>query len=161
MVDDSLVPVSDFGKDAYGLSGAPREAMVNYGKALLVIAGGDGTVSPAEFDWLVAHQRKFGATDDIIAEYQDFDHQSTGLDELLPAISTDVETWAAGPHLIYHAIQMSSADGDFAEGERAKIVEAARALNVADDIVLTLQALVRMEKAVYDMRAALFHVTVL
>ncbi|WP_437681863.1 hypothetical protein [Sorangium sp. So ce131] len=37
----------------------------------------------------------------------------------------------------------------------------ARALRVPDDIVLTLHALIQMEKAVYDMRAALFHIAVL
>jgi len=53
---------------------------------------------------------------------------------------------------------MSSADGVYAEGERAKVVEAARTMNVGDDIVLTIEALIRLEKAAYDIRAALFHV---
>lgn len=154
----TILPISGYGKDAYGLSSAPKQAMINYGKALLKIAGGDGVVSPKERAWLDAHQRKFGATEDVIAAYDGFDHKSADLNELLSGISTDVETWEAGPHLIYHAIQMSSADGVHAEGERAKVLEAARTMKVPNDIVLTIEALVRMEKAVYDMRAALFHV---
>lgn len=132
--------------------------MINYGKALLKIAGGNGIVSPAERAWLDAHQRKFGATEDVIEAYDNFDHKSADLNELLSGISTNVETWEAGPHLIYHAIQMCSADGVYAECERAQVLEAARKMKVPDDIVLTIEALIRMENATYDMRAALFHV---
>ena len=158
MAEDDILPVSGYGQDAYGLSSASKQAMINYGKALLKIAGGDGVVSPAERAWLDAHQRKFGATEDVIAAYDGFDHQSADLKELLSGISTNVKTWTAAPHLIYHAIQMSSADGVYAEGERAKVVEAARIMDVRDDIVLTIEALIRLEKAAYDIRAALFHV---
>jgi hypothetical protein len=63
--------------------------------------------------------------------------------------------------LIYHAIQMCGADGTYGEAERSKVVQAARALGVPHDIVLILHALIDMEKAVYDMRAALFRVAVL
>ncbi len=161
MNDQQMLEVSDLGRDLYGMSGAPRQALINYGKVLLVIAGADGSVSPAEYEWLVNHQRKFGAPEDVIAEYEGFDHQSANLEELLAEISVDVETWEPAPHLIYHAIQMCSADGTYAEAERSKVLRAARALGVRDDIVLTLHALIQMEKAVYDMRAALFHVAVL
>ncbi|OLR92209.1 tellurite resistance TerB family protein [Actinokineospora bangkokensis] len=158
---ESTLEISDFGKQAYGLSSASAEAMVNYGKALLVIAGADGEVSDAEFDWLVDHQRRFGATEEVIAAYRDFDHQSADLGEILAGISTDVASWQAAPHLVYHAIQMCSADGGYADAERGKVVEAARRMGVADDTTLALHALIRMEKAVYDLRAALFHVDTL
>lgn len=161
MVDEQMLKVSDFGRSQYGMSGAPRQAILNYGKVLLAIAGADGTVSPKEYDWLIEHQRKFGAPDDVIAEYAKFDHQSADLKALLADISVDVATWNPAPHLIYHAIQMCSADGHYAEAERSKVVRAAQILGVPDDIVLTLHALIQMEKAVYDMRAALFHVAVL
>ena len=39
---DAMLPVSDFGRSQYGTSGAPRQAMLNYGKVLLAIAGADG-----------------------------------------------------------------------------------------------------------------------
>ncbi|PWW62802.1 tellurite resistance TerB family protein [Actinokineospora spheciospongiae] len=117
MSDHEVLEISDFGKDAYGLSSAPAAAMVNYGKALLVIAGADGEVSRAELDWLRTHQRKFGATDEVIAEYETFDHRTADLAGILAGISTDVE--------------------------------------------LTLHALIDMEKAVHNMRAAIFHVDVL
>ena len=161
MADQERLKISDFGRDAYGMSEAPKLAMINYGKVLLMIAGADGEVSPAEYQWLIEHQRKFGATDDVIAAYEGFDHQAADLDELLADVRVDVETWDPAPHLTYHAIQMCGADGVYSEAERTKVVKGARALGVGDDIVLTLHALIQMEKAVFDMRAALFHVAVL
>ncbi len=160
-MSEQMLPVSVFGREAYGISGAPRQAMINYGKALLVIAGADGAVSKPEYDWLIAHQRKFGATDEVIAEYENFDYRSADLDALLAEVRVDVETWSAAPHLIYHAIQMCGSDGEYAEAERAKVAQAAETLGVPADIVLTLEALIAMEKAVYDMRAAIFHIRTL
>lgn len=161
MDDQQTLKISDFGRDAYGMSEASKLAMINYGKVLMIIAGADGEVTPAEYQWLVEHQRKFGATDDVIAAYEGFNHSSADMDEPLGDVSVDVETWDPAPHLLYPAIQMCSADGVYAEAERSKVVRGARALGVRDDIVLTLHALIRMEKAVFDMRAALFHVAVL
>ncbi|EGJ31410.1 hypothetical protein LYNGBM3L_38770 [Moorena producens 3L] len=63
--------------------------------------------------------------------------------------------------LVYHAIKMSSADGVYADAERAKVKEAAKILGVADDIVLTLESLVEMERTVVKMRKALIHVNTL
>ncbi|MDR3036024.1 MAG: hypothetical protein LBV78_23520 [Kitasatospora sp.] len=154
-----MVPMSELCQDLYGLSAATEEAFLNYGKALLVIAGADGEVSAPEFDWLVEHQRRMGAPESVIDQYREFDFRNADLRDLLPAIRTDVDTWQAAPHLVYHAIQMSGADGVYAEAERAQVVRAARLLGVADDIVLSLHALVDMERAVQDLRAALFHVT--
>jgi len=92
MATDDILPISGFGQDAYGLSSVSKQAMINYGKALLKIAGGDGVVSPAERAWLDAHQRKFGASEDIIAAYDDFEHQAADLKELRSGISTNVKT---------------------------------------------------------------------
>ncbi|GAA2510968.1 hypothetical protein GCM10023100_03760 [Actinocorallia cavernae] len=153
-----MVPMSDLCQDLYGLSAAPPEAFLDYGKALLVIAGADGEVGEAELAWLVDHQRRMGAPEEVIDLYKEFDHRGAQLTDLLPAIRTDVDTWQAAPHLVYHAIQMCGADGVYAEAERAQVLRAARLMGVPDDIVLSLHALVDMERAVGDLRAALFHV---
>ncbi|MCE3029797.1 hypothetical protein [Streptomyces sp. CMSTAAHL-2] len=54
--------------------------------------------------------------------------------------------------------EFDGADGVYAEAERAQVLRAARLMGVPDDIVLSLHALVDMERAVGDLRAALFHV---
>ena len=38
--------VSELGRNKYGMSGASRLAIINYGKVLLAIAGADGSVTP-------------------------------------------------------------------------------------------------------------------
>lgn len=159
MEQTRLLPMSDLCRELYGLSAATREAFLNYGRALMVIAGADGEVSGPELDWLIDHQRRMGAPEDVIEQYRDFDFRRADLNDLLPAIRTDVETWQAAPHLVYHAIRMSSADGVYAAEERAQVLRAARLMGVPDDIVLSLHALVDMEQAVHDLRAALFHVS--
>ncbi|NEO93387.1 MAG: hypothetical protein F6K56_25520 [Moorea sp. SIO3G5] len=112
-------------------------------------------------EWLINHQTKFGAPEDVVGLYKSFDYKNANLQELLPDIKVDVETWSAANHLVYHAIKMSSADGVYADPERAKVKEAAKILGVADDIVLTLESLVEMERSVFKMRKALFHIDTL
>ena len=63
--------------------------------------------------------------------------------------------------MIYNAIRMSSADGVYAEAERETVKKAANLLGVGDDIVLTLESLVGMEKSVVNIRRALFNIDTL
>jgi uncharacterized tellurite resistance protein B-like protein len=155
--DEKLIDVSDFARTEYGLSAATQNAMLHYGQALMTIAAGGGKVSPKEMQWLVSHQRKFGAPDEIITQYHTFDSHGADLNALASDSKTDVPTWNAAPSLIYHAIQMCSADGNYAAKGRASVQRAAKTMGVPDDVVLTLHALVEMETATAQMRMALFH----
>jgi uncharacterized tellurite resistance protein B-like protein len=158
---ERLIEVSEFSRSEYGISAATATAMLHYGYALMTIAGADGKVSPAELKWLVTHQRKFGAPEEVTAKYAGFDYKSADLRTLIHDIVTDVKTWNAAPNLIYHAIEMCSADGTYAAKEQKKVQEAAKILKVPGDVVLTIQALVEMEAAATKMRRALFHVDTL
>jgi hypothetical protein len=155
--DEKLVDVSDFARTEYGLSAATQNAMLHYGHALMAIAATDGKVSPNKLGWLTSHQRKFGAPDEVITQYHAFDPRGADLNALLADSMTDVPTWNAAPSIIYHAIQMCSADGTYAAKERTSVQRAAKTLGVPDDVVLTLHALVEMETATAQMRKALFH----
>jgi tellurite resistance protein len=155
--DEKLIDVSDHARTQYGISSATATAMLHYGYVLLAIAGADGKVTPKELDWLIRHQRTFGAPDEILTQYATYDYKTADLAKLVKGIVTDVPTWTAAPSLIYHAIQMSAADGTYAAKERKKVLEAAKLLGVPDDTVLTIHALVEMETATATMRQALFH----
>lgn len=159
--DERLLAVSDHAKSHYGLSAATATAMRNYGYALLTIAGADGKASPKELDWLIRHQRTFGASEEILAAYAKFDVKAGDLAKLLAGIVTDVKTWDAASELVYHAIQMCAADGVYATKEKAKVVAAAKTLKVSGDAVLAIHALVDMETATAKMRRALFHIDIL
>jgi hypothetical protein len=80
--DEKLIDVSDFARTEYGLSAATQNAMLHYGQALMTIAAGGGKVSPKEMQWLVSHQRKFGAPDEIITQYHTFDSHGADLNAL-------------------------------------------------------------------------------
>ncbi len=161
MSNDSMIAVSSFAQDKYGISAASVESMKNYGYVLLAIAGADGDVSEPELQWLIKHQSQFGAPEEVIELYKNFDYKSSDINELIANITCDVESWSAGPELVYHAILMSSADGVYAEKERSKVKAAAKLMGVPDDIFLTIESLVEMERATLNMRRALFHIKTL
>ncbi|MFD7659731.1 TerB family tellurite resistance protein [Actinosynnema sp. NPDC059797] len=156
MTAEPMVPVSGFARDDYGITAASEAAMRDYGYVLLTIAGADGEVTPAELDWLVDHQRKFGAPQHVVDDYARFDHRGADLRALLTGIRVDVPTWKAERHLVYHAIRICRADGSYGEAERAKVEHAAEILGVDRDVVLLLHALVDAEDSLTAMRKAVF-----
>lgn len=150
-----VVPASGFMQKNLGISSAPLEAYLNYGYALLAIAGADAEVSKAEFDWLINHQRLVGAPEEVIDKYKAFDYKNADLENLLSKISVDVAGWSKARTLLYHAIQMSRADDNYSLEEQQAVKKAAKLLKVEDDIALSLQRLVETEEAVTALRKAL------
>ncbi|KAB8315644.1 hypothetical protein SD81_030195 [Tolypothrix campylonemoides VB511288] len=156
-----VLPASEFLKKNLGISEAPLEAYLNYGYALLAIAGADGEVSEAEFNWLVNHQRTAGAPEEVIEKYKTFDYKNADLENLLSKITVDVPTWSKSRSLLYHAIQMARADENYSIEEQKAVKKAAKLLKVEDDIALGLNRLVDTEDAVTALRKALLQTEVL
>jgi uncharacterized tellurite resistance protein B-like protein len=159
-ITDGL-PASEFMKKNLGISEVPVEAYLNYGYALLAIAGADGEVSEAEINWLLNHQRLVGAPEEVIEKYKTFGYKNADLESLLSKITVDVPTWSKSRSLLYHAIQMASADEDYSTEERKAVKKAAKLLKVEDDIALALNRLVQTEEAVTALRKALLQTEVL
>ncbi len=155
------VPLSEFLKKNLGISEAPYEAVLNYGYALLAIAGADEEVSEAELNWLLNHQRTVGAPEEIIEKYKTFDYKNADLENLLTKITVDVHTWSKSRTLLYHAIQMSRADNNYSSEEQKAVKKAAKLLKVEDDIALALNRLVETEEAVTALRKALLKTEIL
>lgn len=153
------IRVSEFAESEYNIREVSPDSLLRYGQALLVIAAADGEVSPPEFRWLVEHQRKFGCPQHVIDQYERFDPRAADLTEIVARIRVDSPGWQSARHLVYHAIQMCSADQDFATEEIQKVSEAARLLDIPDDITQALRYLVLMENAARSMRNALFGLT--
>ncbi|MDF5731125.1 MAG: hypothetical protein PUP92_24775 [Rhizonema sp. PD38] len=161
MSDDKTVPFSDFLKKSLGVSSAPYEAVLNYGYALLAIAGADGDVSETELKWLINHQRMVGAPEEIIEKYQTFEYKNADLENLLNKITVDVPTWSKSRSLLYHAIQMSRADQNYSLEEQLAVKKAAKLLKIENDIALAIHRLVETEEAVTALRKALLETEVL
>jgi uncharacterized tellurite resistance protein B-like protein len=160
IVQDAL-PASEFLKKSLGISAIPTEAYLNYGYALLAIAGADGEVSEAEFNWLVNHQRLAGAPEEVIETYKTFEYKKADLEALLSKISVDVSTWSKSRSLLYHAIQMARADNNYSPEEQKAVKKAAKLLKVEDDIALALNRLIETEEAVTALRKALLQTEIL
>lgn len=156
MGSSQTIQVNPLYAEQYGTTSASKETMRKYGQALLIIAAADGEVAPAERDWLVRTARAYGTPEDVLDEYQSFDPNSAKLDDLAKSIDSDTGSMASNAKLIYDAISICSADGDYSSKERAKVLWAAALLRVPDDIVLQLHALVELEASVTKLRKAVF-----
>lgn len=153
--EEPMIAGSEYMKRGLGISSAPFEAYLNYGYALLAIAGADGEVSEPEMNWLINHQLMVGAPSEAIEKYKAFDYKNAKLEDLLPKITVDVPGWSAPRTLLYHAIKMARADNDYAKAEQEAVKKAAKLLGVEDDITMALNALVEMEEKVESMLKAL------
>ncbi|MBD2565776.1 MULTISPECIES: hypothetical protein [Nostoc] len=147
-------------KKNLGISEAPLEAYLNYGYALLAIAGADGEVSEAEFNWLLNHQRLVGAPEEVIEKYRTFEYKNADLGNLLSKITVDVSTWSKSRSLLYHAIQMARVD-HYSVEEKEAVKKAAKLLKVEDDIALAIDRLIETEESVTALRKALLQTEVL
>ncbi len=154
MTDDEMMEFSEIGVRTFNIARISKAVWKNYGYACLTIAGADGEVAPAEMDHIVNHARAMGATEDIIDAWRKFDFKNASLEELIPTLVADSPI-NASRSLLYSAIKMSSADGDFAGAERAAVYRAAEILGQTAHTAKALIHLVEMEKTLEDMRHAL------
>lgn len=136
----------------YGISLVPKNKWREYGFALLTIAGSDGMVSDPELEWLTIDLAKeVGVDEEIVADWEDFDFEDADLDDLFTSFSSST-LGGFSKLLIYDAIRMCSADGEYALEEREQVHEAARILRVAPEVVVAIEALVDLEQAAYKLR---------
>lgn len=136
----------------YGLSMVPKTAWREYGLILLNIAGSDGDVSDPELEWLTVQcAESVGVDETLIAEWEDFDFEEDDLEELF--FDFNANSFANfNKLLIYDAIRMCSADGDYAEDEKDQVYNAAKLMKVSPEAVTAIEALVDLENAANKLR---------
>ncbi|WP_193199986.1 TerB family tellurite resistance protein [Nostoc sp. MG11] len=156
-----LIPASDYMKKNLGIFAAPLEAYLNYGYALLVIAGADEEVSEAEFNWVLNHMHMVGTPQEVIKKYKTFDYKNADLENILSKITVEGSNWSQSRTLLYHSIQVSRADGNYSPEEQKAVKKLAKLLKVEDDIAFALNRLVETEEAVTALRKALLQTEVL
>ena len=140
----------------YGISMVPKHHWKNYGYALLAIAGADGDLSDPEMDWLLQDlTAAVGVPDEVVAAWEDYSFEDADLEEIFHSFNIH-STVNFSKVLIYDAIRMASADDEFAEDERDSMAEAARILRVSPEVMLSIEALVDIEKAAEKLRVTLF-----
>lgn len=140
----------------YGITMVPKHHWKNYGYALLAIAGADGDVSDPEMDWLLQDlATSAGVPEDVVAAWEDYNFENADLEEIFHTFNIH-STVNFSKVLIYDAIRMASADDEFAEDERDSMAEAAHILRVSPEVMLSIEALVDLERASEKLRVTLF-----
>ncbi|MEM8894270.1 MAG: TerB family tellurite resistance protein [Bacteroidota bacterium] len=140
----------------YGISMVPKHHWESYGYALLAIAGADGDVSDPEMDWLLKDLAEgVSVPDEVVAAWEDYNFEGADLEEIFMSFNVH-STVNFAKLLVYDAIRMASADDDFADDERDSMAEAARILRLSPEVMLSIEALVDLEKAADKLRVTLF-----
>ena len=135
----------------------PRSVLEPYGYAVLAIGGADGDLAKSERDLFIAEGRSRGVPEETLAAWARFDWQGADLPALLNELRPQL-TEASARHLLFDAIRVARADGDYSLEERYAVDTAARALAVDPNIVRALTGLAEMEEALVRLRAGLLDV---
>jgi uncharacterized tellurite resistance protein B-like protein len=136
----------------YGMSMVPKKIWREYGFALLCIAGADGEVSDPELEWLTIDlAESLGVDMDIVADWEEYEFEDGDLGEIFSRIRP-ASVANFNKMLIYDAIRICSADGDYAEEEKESVAEAAKILQVSKEAVMSIEALVDLENAANRLR---------
>ena len=131
------------------------EVAMNYGLALMVIAGSDGELADGEMQWYLDEQALMLAdSGEYIDALREVDWTSVELPELLRHLNDDFPL-NVRRSLLYQAIKMCRADGEYHERERATIQAAAKVLSIEPNVLASLEALAELEDSCDRLRLSL------
>lgn len=140
----------------FGFASAPSktnpEDIANIAKVLFSAINGDGEITAAERAWVKAYFGAKGYPAEFVAGVDSM--TALSVDELAPLMSQGTLKFA-GPTVVYDAIRASSADGQYASGERAAVARIGAALGVSTDAIAAIEQLVLDEQRLLDRRVAL------
>lgn len=154
-MSEKKIALSPYATLRYNVSGEVSfDVGMNYLGALITIASADGELDSKELNWLLAEQKMLGAPEELLEKIRNFDWRNTNVETLIESLHYDFPMDTRNT-MLYQAIKMSSADGEYHEKERAAIWKIAQALKVDDASVHAIESLVRMENACDKLRYAL------
>jgi len=137
-------------KEMWGFpSGVPEDQRLDYLKAILACARGDGGLAPAEKEWVIGYGAACGAlqsTVDALEAYEVDEDVVDILERNMPVAGT----W--GRVAVFDAIRASTADHDFTDDERAEVTRVASRLGVSDEAVAAIESLARDERELRQRR---------
>ncbi len=143
-------------KALFGITNVTDEIQQDYGEALMVIAGADGEVSAAELGWYLNEFVPVAKTPpEIVAHVRSFDFRRASLKSYIEKL-TQYKHINFNRTLIYNAIKMSKADGEYAREEQAAILQSGKILQVPESMISTMEYLINTEENIDKMRRTLF-----
>lgn len=146
--------VSD--RHTFGINFTCDNTQLNYGYALMVVAGADQEVSKSERDWFKNEFAVLSAVpsyivDDVLA----YDYRRADLEAIIAEMEVDISINFART-LLYNAVKMARADENYPEAEKRAVKKAAELLHIEDDVAKTIEYLVDTEIKISNMRKILF-----
>ncbi|MDJ1172538.1 TerB family tellurite resistance protein [Roseofilum capinflatum] len=157
---DSLQPTK-YAQHRYNITQpVDFEVAVKYGAALMAIAGADGELAEAEFQWYIDEQELLMKNpEEYIETLRKFDWKNASLEELLSGIKYDFPL-NFRRSMLYQAIKMSRADGAYHDQEKAAVAKAAEILGIERSVKVSLESMAELEEASERLRLALFETEV-
>ncbi|MBW2456730.1 MAG: hypothetical protein JRI68_19595 [Deltaproteobacteria bacterium] len=132
----------------------PSRTFEIYFRALLVCANGDGDLKDHERQWVLGLCAAFGGNDALLDTLRSYPADE-GIKEVIAGHPTVQK--AGRRSLLFNAIEACAADGEYAEGERARVRKMAHAMNVPLEEVEQLEALYLEQRALREKKAQLLH----
>lgn len=133
---------------------------VNYGGALMAIAGADGELKEEEFQWYIDEQEiLIVESEEYIETLRKFDWKNAKVEALLNGIKYDFPLNFRRT-MLYQAIKMCRADGNYHEKEKASVAKTAEILGIEKSMATSLESLAEMEDAAQRLRLSLFETEV-
>jgi uncharacterized tellurite resistance protein B-like protein len=139
-------------RDTYGVSGMPGPLFMAVARGLKVVLAADGRVHPAELNAYLETCRRYGASDAMLRDLQEFEPGTMTIEQCFAGIDPDSIPARA---LLYDVVRIAKADADYAGGERAAAQHAAELLGIDDEWLEKITALVDAEEALRELRLSL------
>ncbi|MEM9492695.1 MAG: TerB family tellurite resistance protein [Myxococcota bacterium] len=131
------------------------DVAVNYGVALMAIAGADGELADNELQWFLDEQKLLLVeSEEYIAALRAADWRNIDLEEVLSKIHYDFPLNVRRA-MLYQAIKMCRADKNFHEKEKRTVRRAAEILGVEAMVLASIESVIDLEESTARLRLAL------
>src|SRR5262245_36349910 len=112
-------------------NGVPEDQRLEYLKAIMAVARGDGELTPGEKSWVIGYGAACGAhqaTVDALIAYEGDEDVVDILNRNMPV----AKTW--GRVAVYDAIRAAAADRDYNDEEKKAVRHMAAHMGIGDDV---------------------------
>lgn len=161
MSKDTPLHLTKYAQINYGITGTVElELARNFTRMIMIMtmAGADGEVAESELQWYIDEQRLLFANPQELIEYArsiDLNKIDVDINKALDEhISLD-KTLDFPSMLLYQAIKMSRADGEYHVKEKEAIHQVAQKIGIKSETVKALESLAELEDVANGLRLSL------
>ena len=155
---EGLKPTTNFVRNTYGIGVTSDEIQLNYGYALMFIAGADNHISEKEISWYKNEIATLSKVPEYIVEKViNVDFKELNIGEIINNFPRNISSSFA-KSLLYNSIKMARADDDYPQAEKNAVLQTAELLNIQENIANTMNYLIDAEEKVEKMRKTLFEI---